>query len=430
MQDHYGNEVSTGSRAALDAYNEGVDLFLAAQVGAGAAFERAIAHDPSFALAHAALARHHQMYAKPMDAVKSIISARELGAGYTVREQSHVAIIGKLIDGNGVAAYGDIKTHIQDYPRDMLTLQPCAGVFSLIAFSGRVSREAETFAFFDNIKGAFDKNWWFDCVYGFALAEMGRLSDADPILERSYSANPSNANAAHYKAHYHYEAGEHKAGLEFVRDWLTGYDPAGLMHCHIAWHDALWALELGDENAAWSVVEEAVRPGAAWGPPINVLTDMVSFLFRAELAGHPRKDALWREVSDYACIHFPEPGISFADAHAALAHAMAGEEMALQKLRETTAGTAADQVRILSTVFSAFADAKWQAVVDGLLPLMSSHERLGGSNAQRDLIEFALVHALLQLGKTAEATRLLTMRRPRLVKDGLPASLLPKENVA
>ena len=30
MQDRYGNEVSTGSRAALDAYIEGVDHFLAA----------------------------------------------------------------------------------------------------------------------------------------------------------------------------------------------------------------------------------------------------------------------------------------------------------------------------------------------------------------------------------------------------------------
>lgn len=426
MQDHYGNEVSTGSRAALDAYVEGVDLFLAAEAGAGAAFERAIAHDPSFALAHAALARHHQMYAEPMEAVKSMISARELGAGYTVREQSHVAIIGHLIDGNGARAYRDIKTHIQDYPRDMLTLQPCAGVFSLIAFSGRASREAETFAFFDHLKGAFDQDWWFDCVYGFALTELGRLSEAEPIMERSCRANPSNANAAHYKAHYLYEAGEHAAGRDFVHDWLTGYDRAGLMHCHISWHDALWAVELGEIDAAWSVIEEAVRPGAAWGPPINVLTDMVSFLFRAELAGLPRKEALWREISDYACIHFPEPGVSFADAHAALAHAMAGHDMALQKLRETTSGYAADQVRALARVFSAAAAADWQAAIDNLLPLMSRHERLGGSNAQRDLIEFTLLHALLKLGKTEEATRLFAMRRPLLAKDGLPASVFSK----
>ena len=197
MQDRYGNEVSTGSRAALDAYDEGVHLFLSAQPAAGAAFERAISHDPYFALAHAALARHHQMYAAPMEAVKSLISARELGGGYTPRERSHISIIGKLIEGNSAGAYDAIKSHVADYPRDMLTLQPCAGVFSLIAFSGRASRDAETFAFFDSLKSSFENDWWFDCVYGFALAELGRLSDAEPVLVRSITNNPANANAAH-----------------------------------------------------------------------------------------------------------------------------------------------------------------------------------------------------------------------------------------
>ncbi|MZR30282.1 tetratricopeptide repeat protein [Sneathiella litorea] len=423
MQDLYGNEVSTGSRAALDAYNEGVNLFLAAQTGADIALERAIAEDPSFALAHAALARHHQMYARPTEAVKSIISARELGAGYTVREQSHISIIGKLIEGNSQGAYSAIKEHIADYPRDMLTLQPCAGVFSLIAFSGRKSREAETFAFFDNLKNNFEADWWFDSVYAFALSEMGRLSDAEAFIDRSCATNPANANAAHYRGHFLYEAGEHKAGWHFVREWLKTYDPAGFMHCHISWHDALWALELGETDTAWAVIKSAVRPGATSGPPINVLTDMASFLFRVELAGIARNEMLWREISDYATIHFSTPGVSFADAHSALAHAMAGNDAGLQKLRETKAGFASDMVRALADVFTAFAAGDWQKVIDGLLPMMSNHERLGGSNAQRDLIEFTFIHALLKLGKTEEAVRAFRMRRPLLAKDGLPATL-------
>jgi len=430
MQDLYGNEVSTGSRAALDAYDEGVNLFLAAQASAGEAFERAISHDPSFVLAHAALARHHQMYARPTEAVKAMISARELGNGYTAREQSHIAIIGQLIDGKSAAAYEAIKTHVADYPRDMLILQPCAGVFGLIGFSGRTARDAEIFAFYDNLKGHFEADWWFDSVYAFALSELGRLSEAEQIIERSYEANPANANAAHYKGHFHYEAGEHQAGWEFTRDWLKSYDPASLMHCHISWHEALWALELGHLESAWETLENSVRPGRAWGPPINVLNDMAAFLLRAEFAGQKRREDLWQETSDYATIYFPDPGVSFADAHAALAHAMAGNEVALQKLKEADAGFASDMVRALADVFGAFAAADWQKVVDGLLPLMSSHERLGGSNAQRDLIEFTLLHALLQLGKTEEASRLFAMRRPLLAKDGLPASLLPTEDAA
>ena len=426
MQDRYGNEVSTGSRAALDAYIEGVDHFLAAQVAAEDALKRAVDHDPSFALAHAALSRYYQVTAQPTEALKSMNSARELGAGFTARERSRVAIVGQLLDGNSAAAYRDIKRHTSDHPRDVMMLQPCAGVFSLIAFSGRVGRDAETFAFFDNLKHHFHNDWWFDSVMAFALSEIGRLEEARPIIERSFKNNPSNANAAHYMGHFLYESGAHEEGRAFIHDWLESYHRSCLMHCHISWHDALWSLELGKRETAWEIFDEAVRPGNAWGPPINVLTDTVSFLLRAEIAGEKRRKDLWQEVSDYARIHFAAPGISFVDAHSTIAHAMAGEEELLNELRETSSGTASDMVNALPEVYRAFAAQKWQAVMDRIIPVMGNHERLGGSRAQRDLLEFTLLHALLKLGKREEAERLFLLRRPTLAKDGLPPSLFPE----
>ncbi len=49
---------------------------------------------------------------------------------------------------------------------------------------------------------------------------------------------------------------------------------------------------------------------------------------------------------------------------------------------------------------------------------MSQHERLGGSRAQRDLIELALVDCLSRQGKSDEAKRLLPIRRPRIDFNG------------
>ena len=43
---------------------------------------------------------------------------------------------------------------------------------------------------------------------------------------------------------------------------------------------------------------------------------------------------------------------------------------------------------------------------------LADHARLGGSRAQRDLLEFALLSALLKLGNSDEARRMLAMRRP------------------
>ena len=53
LADRYGLGVSTTSADALDAYVQGCDLVLDPYPGAAAAFDRAIAADPGFALAHA-----------------------------------------------------------------------------------------------------------------------------------------------------------------------------------------------------------------------------------------------------------------------------------------------------------------------------------------------------------------------------------------
>jgi hypothetical protein len=51
---------------------------------------------------------------------------------------------------------------------------------------------------------------------------------------------------------------------------------------------------------------------------------------------------------------------------------------------------------------------------------MATHERIGGSRAQRDLIEYALVVCQLRQGRNEEARRLLQTRRPRTTARDVP----------
>jgi hypothetical protein len=62
----------------------------------------------------------------------------------------------------------------------------------------------------------------------------------------------------------------------------------------------------------------------------------------------------------------------------------------------------------------------WADAVETLTPMMDAHERIGGSRAQRDLIEYALTVCLLRLGRGAEAQRLLQARRPRTTGREVP----------
>src|SRR5262245_16821860 len=96
--DRLGLPLSTRSAAAAAAYREGMDLLLSAWPGADAALARAIEADEGFALAHAASARLHQVYARAAEARAAAAKARAAAAGATERERSHVEIVGLAVE--------------------------------------------------------------------------------------------------------------------------------------------------------------------------------------------------------------------------------------------------------------------------------------------------------------------------------------------
>lgn len=412
LQDRYGNGLTTTSQAASDAYIDGVDRLIAANHGAEEAFRSAIAADDGFALGHAALARALQIQGRGGEAVAAIEAAEAASASASTREKSHVGVLGNLIRGNGAAAYAATLEHVGAYPRDAFIVQPCTGVFGLIGFSGQPGREAEQLAFLARLAPSYGDDWWFNSMLAFAQIEAGQTDAAVGTIEKALEGNPRSAHSAHVRAHVYYERGETQAGLAYIDKWREDYDKRAPLHCHVSWHVALWAMEQGDMDRAWEVIDADVMPGGAWGPPINVLTDAASFLFRAELAGAPRRDDLWHTVSSYAAKSFPNPGIAFADMHAALAHSMAGNSEALERIITDAKGPAKDLVSETGDAYRAFARQDWTGVIDHLTSVMPAHERLGGSRAQRDLLEFTMLNALLKSGRSEEAERLLRVRRP------------------
>ena len=232
-------------------------------------------------------------------------------------------------------------------------------MLSLLGFSGRPEREAENLALAEDLEAHYGDDWWLQGLLGFAQVEMGPFDRAELSIEKSLSAYPRNAHGAHFRSHLYYETGQTEAGYAFITDWQSIYPKEGQMHCHIAWHIALWALARGDVEEMWRVVDRDIVPGGAWGPPLNVMVDLAAVLYRAELAGVAVPQARWQVVCDYAATHFPSPGLGFADAHAALAYAMAGRSDALERIVKGAKGPASDIVSALAEAFGAIAEQDW-----------------------------------------------------------------------
>ncbi|MGE8942366.1 tetratricopeptide repeat protein [Leptospira interrogans] len=395
LRDAYDLPVSTNDTAACDAYSEAVRRLLGGQPGIGEALDRAVAADPTFALPHITRARMEQTLGRGVDARQSAQRAVDLASVATPRERGHVRALERVVVGDRQGALAAIEAHLADYPRDVMVLAPTAGVFGLFGFSGQSGREQAVLDFLSRYRSALDDDWWFLASLAFAQVERGQIDAARANVERALELNPYNANGAHIRAHVHYEAGEAAPGLAWLREWFANYDRAGYMHCHLGWHIALWHLELGDEAAAWKAYESLVQPLSpdgigAWGPPLNVLTDAASFMFRAELVGGKRDVKRWTQLADFASTSYPKPGLAFADVHIALCHAMAGNDDAVNALIENAAGPAGDLVAALGRGFSAFGRGDWNSAVDALIPIVATHERIGGSRAQRDLIDDTL----------------------------------------
>jgi tetratricopeptide (TPR) repeat protein len=417
--DRYGLALSTSSPASRDAYIEGCDLVLTLYPGAVAAFDRAIAADPGFALAHAGRARALQLSSDVAGAQAAIAAAQALASGVPERDASHIEVFGLLVAGKAEAALSAVRSHVATWPRDALIVSIAANQTGLIGTSGRAGREQDQLDFLQGLAPHYGDDWWFNGHYAMALSELGHQAAARPLIERSMADYPRNASAAHAQAHFHYENGETGLAICFLRCWLEDYPRNGFFRGHLSWHLALGHLEQGDVEAGLRLYADAFFADDYGGPKLVKLLDAPSYLWRAELAGHPRDPARWQLLHEFAHRAFPRPGAAFADWHVALIDAVVGDATAAEARAQAIdemvrAGrySAGPTVAVLARAFAAFQRQDFSTAIDAIESVFAERERICGSRAQLDLVEFTLLKAYLAVGRLDDASRLRRARRP------------------
>ena len=412
LTDFYGNHLTTSTGLARDNYDIGLRAFLSANYGAQEAFSQAVEADPNFSLAYLGLARSFMNSGRIEEAKKALGKAKNALKGTTEQEKSHFLCCELFLLGQSQKARAAVYKHVSEWPRDAMIAQMNTSVFGLIGFSGKSGREADLLEFTETLLPHYGDDWWMMSMHAISLCETGQTLDSMKLMEKALNQNSRNANAAHFFAHILYEENEVSSGRDYLNAWMPNYDRRSLLHGHLSWHQALWALQDGDESVMWNIVDDAVSQVNTSSLPINALTDTASIYYRAELAGYKVSSERWKKLSEYAADKFPNMGQSFADIHAALAHAMAGNEEYLRKLIEGNSGFAGDIVSPVAKAWKAISENKWDTAREELKTASADFERFGGSRAQRDLLEFTYVNVLMRSGNKEVARKTLLKRRP------------------
>ncbi len=419
LSDRYELPLSTASTSARDAYSQGHELALTLYPGAIDAFDRALAADPGFALAHAGKAQVLMREGKAAAAREALAAAKAVDADLSARETGHIGFFDLAFAGRIDDAIAALHTHLAAWPRDALMVASAANPNGLIGGSGRIGQKRQIATLMDSLAPHYGDDYWFLAYHATALSEDGQLAAARPKIERSVMLNQRNAHAAHGFAHVCYESGEPDTGRDFLASWLRTYPSDGAFHGHLSWHLALFELAAGNWTAAQLLYRDAIALDRHSGGPQQKMTDGTAFLWRSELAGHPRDTAAWRAIYDYGAGALPRPGAGLADLHVILTQAVLGDDNALNartRLMEELASEgrypSGSYLPALARGFVAFERGDFPAAIAALSPLAGQNERIGGSRAQHDLIEFTLLKAYIEANRLEEARHLLRARRP------------------
>ncbi|UYM04891.1 pyridine nucleotide-disulfide oxidoreductase [Solicola gregarius] len=406
--DLYGLRLTTSPEAATH-YNDGLRALLAVRRGGVEAVAASIAMDPTFALGHATLALMGHELGANVNLPARVASALRHARRSSERERSHVHAVVSHLQGDS----DPLIAHVRAYPRDALLLSVAVPT---IAFSGVTAVPAQAWQIVEDAAPAYGDDWWFSGLLGFVRQEQGRFDEAMDLACRSLRENPGAGHSVHARAHVHYETGDHDAGLAWITDWIDTSGPDADNLAHFSWHAALHELSNGDLLAVRRRFESELAPPRVTG--CRALVDSASLLWRWSLT--PGADAIpdartvLDEVSDRDLF---EPDTPFLAMHAALGLCAAGDEDGLGRLRQRCAAHD-DRVQreVASTLCEALLSLRqgaYDAAADRLGGIATTAWRLGGSDAQREVIEDTRIAALIAAGRNAEAAAMLDTRLDR-----------------
>ena len=428
-RDARGNPVSTGSARALDASERALWRMMSFYGTPLADLDAAIAADPAWPLPRLMKAGFLLSLTEPSlaGAADALLDeAAALVDPGDERERDHLAALRRLSAGDWVGAGERWESVLRRHPRDALALQ-WLHLFDFyrgdaMHLLGHVETVLPAWPDDDPLQP------YVLALHAFGLEESGRYDEAEATGRRALAGAARVPWAIHAVAHVMEMQGRHEEGARWMGEWRRDWGAregegsdveANGFAGHLGWHEALFALEGLDTDTALRVFDDYLDASRIEITLQRV--DAAALLWRLRLLGADVGDR-WQQLVAAWPLDAAAAGRSvFNDAHATMALIGAGEKAQAQDWvalcideAERRAGWNRDVSRELGAPLMhgllAFGAGNHVSAAATIAPLRERLARIGGSHAQRDVVEQTLLAAAANGADRAAGRALLAAR--------------------
>src|SRR5947207_5367977 len=423
IEDAQGHRLSGATAAAAATYERAVQAFNLVHGDSVGLFDTAREAAPDFAMATLGKAWVFAIANDPglMTKAAALVETAR-GLSLNEREEAHLAALSQVVQGARAAAVAVLEPHLMQYPFDIVAHQAAALSDGFLGRFHRIrDRSARALPLWPKDMPGYGSLLAF---HAFGSEEAGDYARAEDESREAAELEPLSFWPHHTVAHVMEMTGRPEDGLGWMaaREALWS-SPGHMNQVHIWWHKSLFHLELGQYEAALALYDGPIR--TTQRPLCLSLTNASALLWRLDTLGYDIGDR-WRELADLWSDRADGKCLVFGDIHAAMAELRSGQEALVERrlaAMHQTAASGAEAAGLYRTVgipvvegLTAFHRGAYDEAVELLLPVRFDLWQIGGSHAQRDIVDWTLTEAAVRAGQRDVALSLAYERlgtRPR-----------------
>ncbi|XP_052069856.1 tetratricopeptide repeat protein 38-like [Mytilus californianus] len=322
----------------------------------------------------------------------------------TTREKKHVSAVKLWAEGDLTKACEVWEDILMEHPTDMLAVKFAHDCYYCLSHHHQMRDSIARILPFWN--QSIPLYGYLLGMHAFGLEETCLYNEAKKQAERALEINRHDAWASHAMAHVYEMTGKYDEGIKFMSSTENDWKVCGMTSCHNYWHYGLFYIEKGEFDEALGLFDNEIGRRAFKSKSTMEIANSVSYLYRLRLEGVPVIEK-FKDFNSLCTHHYDDHALGFLDTSYMMACLGANDMDSAKKLTDSIRkflsdgkGNTCESMKSVGSdlceALIAFEDGQFDKAVDIIYPKRYQIINLGGSNAQRDVINLFLIHAALK----------------------------------